>query len=81
MEQNKLGYEKSKHEAQLALKDKEIKLKNELENKKLEAIRIQNKNQIELANKKAKLDKEMMAEKVKIEKMKIAAAKSKNNKK
>jgi hypothetical protein len=81
MEQTKLGYEKSKNDAQLALKDKEMKLKNELENKKLEAIKVQNRNQIELANKKAKLDKEMMAEKVKIEKMKIAAAKSKNNKK
>jgi hypothetical protein len=81
MEQSKLSHDKSKHEAQLTLKDKEIKLRNELENKKLEAIKVQNKNQIELSNKKHAADKLMMDKKIEIEKMKIAAAKSKNNKK
>ena len=81
MEQSKLSHDKSKHEAQLTLKDKEIKLRNELENKKLEAIKVQNKNQIELSNKKHAADKLMMDKKMEIERMKIAAAKSKNNKK
>jgi hypothetical protein len=81
IEQSKLSHDKSKHEAQLTLKDKEIKLRNELENKKLEAIKVQNKNQIELSNKKHAADKLMMDKKIEIEKMKIAAAKSKNNKK
>jgi hypothetical protein len=81
MEQSKLGHDKSKHEAQLAFKDKEMKLRNELENKKLEAIKVQNKNQIELSNKKHAADKLMMDKKMEIERMKIAAAKSKNNKK
>ena len=81
IEQSKLGHDKSKHEAQLALKDKEMKLRNELENKKLEAIKVQNKNQIELSNKKHAADKLMMDKKMEIERMKIAAAKSKNNKK
>jgi len=39
----------------------------------LEAIKVQNANQIELANKKAKLDREMMDKKIQIEKMKIAS--------
>lgn len=73
LEQSKIGHDRSKHEAQLAQKDKEIKLKNELENKKIDAIKIQNANQIELANKKAKLDREMMDKKMQIEKMKIAS--------
>ena len=81
IEQSKLSHDKSKHEAQLTLKDKEIKLRNELENKKLEAIKVQNKNQIELSNKKHAADKLMMDKKMEIERMKIAAAKSKNNKK
>jgi len=34
-------------------------LKKDIEDKKIEAIKIQNQNQIELANKKAQLDKEM----------------------
>ena len=81
LEQSKLAHDNKKHEAQIALKEKEMKLKNELENKKLEAIKVQNKNQIELSNKKHAADKLMMDKKMQIEKMKIAAAKSKNNKK
>ena len=60
--------------------EKEIKLKQELENKKLEQIKVQNKNQIDLANKKAALDKDMMNKKMEIERMKLAAAKAKSNK-
>jgi hypothetical protein len=71
MEQSKLSHDKSKHEAQLTLKDKEIKLRNELENKKLEAIKVQNKNQIELSNKKHAADKLMMDKKIALERMKI----------
>lgn len=80
LEQSKLGNDKAKHDALLAQKDKEIRLKNELENKKIRAIEIQNKNQIELANKKAKLDRDMMDKKMEIERMKLAAAKAKSNK-
>ena len=45
-------------------------MKKAIEDKKIEAVRIQNKNQIELANKKAKLDKEMMEKKLAIERIK-----------
>lgn len=81
LEQTKIGHDKSKHDAVLAQKDKEMKLKSELENKKIEAIKIQNRNQIELSNKKHAADKLALDKKMEIEKMKIAAAKSKNNKK
>ena len=49
-----------------------------MEDKKIEAIKIQNQNQIELANKKAQLDKEMANKKLELEKLKIKA--SNNNK-
>ena len=80
LEQTKLGHDKAKHEKELSLKDKELRMKQELENKKIEAIKVQNKNQIELANKKAALDKDMMNKKMEIERMKLAAAKAKQNK-
>ena len=51
-----------------------MKAKVEIENKKIEAIKVQNKNQIELANKKHTNDKEMMNKKMEIEKMKAKAA-------
>jgi len=81
LEQSKLGHDKAKHDSLLAQKDKEIKMKNDLENKKIEAIKIQNKNQIELANKKHAADKLTLNKKMEIEKMKIAAVRAKNNKK
>jgi hypothetical protein len=80
LEQSKIGNDKAKHDALLAQKDKELKSKQMLEEKKLKAIEIQNKNQIELANKKAALDKQMMDKKMEIERMKLAAAKAKSNK-
>lgn len=80
LEQSKLGHDKKKHDDILAQKDKEIKMKHELENKKIEAIKIQNKNQIELANKKHAADKLALDKKMEIERMKIAAARAKSNK-
>jgi hypothetical protein len=68
----------NKHNKQMQLKEKEMQMKKDIEDKKLEAIKIQNQNQIELANKKAQLDKEMANKKLELEKLKIKA--SNNNK-
>lgn len=79
--QQDLAQKSFQHEREMILKQTELKSKTNLENKKintqkeietakLRQIEVQNKNQIELANKKAKLDKEMMAEKLKIERIK-----------
>lgn len=73
IEQSKLEHDKTKHDKEMTHKAKELQVKQDIENKKIKAIEIQNKNQIELANKKAKLDKEMMDKKMAIEKMKIKA--------
>lgn len=70
-EQIKLHHDNSNKKKELSLKDKEITSKEKIENKKLEAVKVQNKNQIELANKKAKLDKEMMDKKMALEKYKV----------
>lgn len=61
-------------EKELSLKNKEIESKKEIEAAKLEQIKVQNKNQEILADKKAKLDKEVMDKKMKIEEMKVRAA-------
>ena len=45
--------------------------KIDVENKKLEQIIVQNKNQEKLAQQKAKLDKEMLNKKMQLEKQKI----------
>ncbi len=68
-------------EKELSLKDKEIESKKEIEAAKLEQIKVQNKNQELLADKKAKLDKEMMDKKMKIEEMKAKAAIAKSKQK
>ncbi len=70
-EQIKLHHDHSNKKKELGLKDKEIASREKIENKKLEAVKVQNKNQIELANKKAKLDKEMMDKKMALEKYKV----------
>jgi hypothetical protein len=80
LEQSKLGYDKAKHDAQLAQKDKEIRLKNELENKKLRAIEIQNKSQELIQKRQAELKEKEMKNKLEVEKMKIAAARAKASK-
>ena len=81
MEQSKLVHDKEKHDKELSMKDKELNMKKEIENKKIDAIKIQNENQIELANKKAKHDEKMMEQKLKIEKLKIQISKNKKQNK
>jgi hypothetical protein len=80
LEQSKLGHDKAKHDAQLAQKDKEIRMKNELENKKIEAIRVQNKSQELIQKRQAELKEKEMKNKLEVEKMKIAAARAKASK-
>ena len=79
--ENKQRGDKALKEKELAIKENEFKNKLDIENKKIEQIKIQNKNQIELANKKAKLDEKLMNQKMKLEAMKARAAiaKSKAN--
>jgi hypothetical protein len=80
LEQSKIGHDKRKHDAMLAQKDKEIRLKNELENKKIEAIRVQNKSQELIQKRQAELKEKEMKNKLEVEKMKIAAARAKASK-
>jgi hypothetical protein len=65
----------------MQLKEKEMQMKKDIEDKKIEAIKIQNQNQIELANKKAQLDKEMADKKLALEKLKIKASNNKTKNK
>ncbi len=74
IEQSTLSQEEKQHLREMRIKEKEIKMKLEVENKKLQQVEKQNKNQIELANKKAKLDEKMMQQKMKLEAMKTKAA-------
>lgn len=79
-EQAKLQLDKDKHSKEVELKNKELSNKKEIENKKIDAIKIQNKNQIDLANKQdARAEKELKA-KIQIEKLKLQASKIKANK-
>ena len=73
LEHAKLTHDKNKHQSDINLKQKEINSKIEIENRKLQMVREQNANQEKLAAQKAKLDKEMMQEKIKLERMKIKA--------
>jgi hypothetical protein len=66
----KLSQEKEIKEKELKIKEKEMINKQKIENLKLQQIREQNKNQIELANKKAKLDEKIANKKIEIEKIK-----------
>lgn len=88
-EQQKIAHDKGKHQKdsehklkELELKKQELKAKQEIENKKIKAIEVQNKSQEamqlkQIANdkasddRKAKLDKEMMNKKIELEKFKI----------
>jgi hypothetical protein len=77
LEQSKLGHDKKKHDDVLAQKDKEIKMKNELENKKIRAIEVQNKSQELMQKRDHQLKEKEMKNKLEVEKMKIAAARAK----
>ncbi len=58
------------HKDKVSLEKEKINSKEKIEKLKIKQTEIQNKNQIDLANKKAKLDKEMMEKKIAIEKIK-----------
>lgn len=74
MKQQELQHEREKNTKESNLKAKELEAKIAVENKKLEQIKEQNKNQISLANKKAANDEKMMKGKMALEKMKVHAA-------
>lgn len=80
LEQSKLGHDKRKHDEILAQKDKELKMKQELENKKLKAIEVQNKSQELMQKREHALKEKEMKNKLEVEKMKIAAARAKASK-
>jgi hypothetical protein len=73
LEQQKLAHDKTKHDKEVTRKEKELRSKQELENKKIEAIRVQNKSQEAMQNKQIKLKEKEMANKLQIERLKIKA--------
>lgn len=79
-EQSKLNADKEKHNKEISLKEKELKMKQDIENKKIEAIRVQNQSQEKIAANANKLKREEMKNKLEIEKKKLAAARAKGNK-
>jgi hypothetical protein len=72
--QQKASYDKSVKDKEFSIKEKELKSKENIEMLKIKNTQIQNKNQIDLANKKAKLDKELADKKIKIEQIKARKA-------
>ncbi len=70
MEQNKLFVQKETKDRELSLREKEMQMKKELEDKKIEAIRVQNKSQEKIAAEQIRLKKKEMENKMKIEKLK-----------
>ena len=80
MEQSKLATDKSKHDKEMSIKDKELNMKKQIEDKKIEAIRVQNISQEKIASEANKLKKEEMKNKLEVEKMKLKAARAKQNK-
>jgi len=77
-DKTKLAQEKEIKSKELALKDREIRSKEKIEQTKLKMVQEQNKNQIELSNKKAVMDKK--AAEAKIQLAKIQARKKKTTK-
>lgn len=76
-EQMKLSQDREIKEKEISLKEKEIESRKKVEELKIKQTEVQNKNQIELANKKAKLDKELADKKLAIEKIKARKKPSK----
>lgn len=74
LEQQKISSDKDKHSKDLDHKKSELKAKVDIENKKIEAIKVQNASQEKLAKEKGKLDRDMMDKKMKIESIKAKAA-------
>ena len=80
LEQHKISHDKKKHDEILAQKDKELRMKQELENKKIKAIEVQNKSQELMQKREHALKEKEMKNKLEVEKMKIAAARAKASK-
>jgi hypothetical protein len=76
-ESQKMAQDREMKEKELSLKEKELNSKAKVEQLKIKQTEVQNKNQIELANKKAKLDKEMAEKKLQIERIKARKKPSK----
>ncbi len=72
-EQLKLDHDKKKHDKEVELKNKEMDLKKEIENKKIQAIKEQNKSQELIQKRQALLKEKEMANKLAVEKLKIKA--------
>jgi len=79
-EQQKIVNDRDKHNKDISIKEKELKMKQDIENKKIEAIRVQNQSQEKIAAEANKLKREEMKNKLEIEKKKLAAARLKSNK-
>ena len=72
-EQQKLVHDKSKHNRDISQKEKELRAKQDIENKKIEAIRVQNVSQEKIAKEANALKREEMKNKIAVEKLKIKA--------
>ena len=79
-EQQKIANDKDKHNKEISIKEKELKMKQDIENKKIEAIKVQNASQEKIAAEANRLKREEMKNKLEVEKMKLRAAKAKQNK-
>jgi hypothetical protein len=79
-EQQKIANDRDKHNKEISIKEKELKMKQDIENKKIEAIKVQNQSQEKIAAEANKLKREEMKNKLEIEKKKLAAARAKQNK-
>ncbi len=80
-EQSKLDYDKEKHNKELSLKDKELRMKKEIEDKKIEAVKVQNRSQELMQDKEIKLKEKEFIMKERMEKLKLQAAKAKSRQK
>jgi len=76
-EQSKMNLDKEKHQREMSIKEKELRMKQDIENKKIEAIKVQNKSQELMQEKELKMKEKELAAKEKIEKVKLAIARSK----
>lgn len=77
LEQSKLVRDKEKHDKEMSLKEKEMNMKKSIEDKKIEAINVQNKSQERIANDANKIKEKEMVNKMQIEKVKLEIAKQK----
>lgn len=75
MEQQKQIKEKEKHDRDIQVKDKELKMKKEVEDKKIEAIRVQNESQEKIQKAKIDSDAKLAEMQIQAEKERLKAEK------